>query len=139
MRITWSLIFFFPIISLAGVQNISTQRSIFTATVVASACHVRGDADGVGNNGLTLGTFRKFTGIPVSPRTFTVSLFEHGATLPGCSAFLTGHVAMLQFGNPGQLDAGGVITQGDGVRIDVQATDPQADYHGHLTDTVSVH
>ncbi|MBN6454229.1 EAL domain-containing protein [Escherichia coli] len=33
-------------------------------------------------------------------------LYETGATVQGCSAFLAGQVATLNFGHPGQLDAG---------------------------------
>ncbi|HGF6001908.1 TPA: fimbrial protein, partial [Shigella sonnei] len=53
----------------------------------------------------------------------------------GCSAFKAGQVATLDFGNPGQLDAGGVVTRGagDGIRVDVRAVDTQADYRGRLT------
>ncbi|PVK27302.1 fimbrial protein, partial [Salmonella enterica subsp. enterica serovar Braenderup] len=66
---------------------------------------------------------------------FTVRLYEHGATVQGCSAFKAGQVATLDFGNPGQLDAGGVVTRGagDGIRVDVRAVDTQADYRGRLT------
>ncbi|EHZ6521435.1 fimbrial protein, partial [Salmonella enterica] len=103
---------FLPFLAQAEIKKISTQRAIFTATVVASACHVRVDADGVGNNRLTFGTYRKSTGADVPPRNFTLRVTETGATLPGCSAFLAGQIATLQFGNPGQLDAGGVVTRG---------------------------
>ncbi|ENC38790.1 putative k88 fimbrial protein A [Escherichia coli P0299917.10] len=69
------------------------------------------------------------------PRDFTVRLYESGATVQGCSAFKAGQVATLDFGNPGQLDAGGVVTRGagDGIRVDVRAVDTQADYRGRLT------
>ncbi|RZZ60196.1 fimbrial protein, partial [Escherichia coli] len=69
------------------------------------------------------------------PRDFTVRLYESGATVQGCSAFKAGQVATLDFGNPGQLDAGGVITRGagDGIRVDVRAVDAEADYRGRLT------
>ncbi|EFJ2992976.1 type 1 fimbrial protein [Escherichia coli] len=112
------------------------QKTIFSADVVASACHVVVDADSTGNSGrLTFGTYRKSTGIPVPPRDFTVRLYESGATIPGCSAFKAGQIATLNFGNPGQLDAGGVVTRGagDGIRVDVRAVDAQADYRGRLT------
>ena len=75
--------------------------------VVASACHVV-DADSTGNSGrLTFGTYRNVHGASVPPRDFTVRLYESGATVQGCSAFKAGQVATLDFGNPGQLDAGG--------------------------------
>ncbi|EDV9508641.1 type 1 fimbrial protein [Salmonella enterica] len=112
------------------------QRTVFNANVVASACHVVVDADSTGNSGrLTFGTYRKSSGVSVPPRDFTVRLYESGATVQGCSAFQVGRVATLDFGNPGQLDAGGVVTRGagDGIRVDVRAVDTQADYRGRLT------
>lgn len=112
------------------------QRTVFNANVVASACHVVVDADSTGNSGrLTFGTYRKSTGVAVPPRNFTVRMYESGATVQGCSAFQAGRVATLDFGNPGQLDAGGVITRGagDDIRVDVRAVDTQADYRGRLT------
>lgn len=114
----------------------SVQKTLFNADVVASACHVTIDADGSGNSGrLMFGTFRKSTGTSVPPREFTIQLYETGATVQGCSAFQAGQIATLDFGNPGQLDAGGVVTRGagDGIRIDVRAVDVQADYRGRLT------
>ncbi|HBA7358272.1 TPA: fimbrial protein [Escherichia coli] len=122
--------------SLCGGGEASTQRIVFSADIVASACHVVVDADSNGNSGqLTFGTYRKSTGSPVPPRDFTVRLYESGATVQGCSAFQAGRVATLDFGNPGQLDAGGVVTRGagDGIRVDVRAVDTQADYRGRLT------
>ena len=84
------------------------QNTIFSMDVVASTCHVVVDADSTGNSGrLTFGTYRKSTGASVPPRDFTVRLYESGATVQGCSAFQAGQVATLDFGNPGQLDAGG--------------------------------
>lgn len=110
------------------------QRIVFVADVVASVCHVVVEADSTGNSGrLTFGTYRKSTG--GASRDFTVHLYESGATVQGCSAFKAGRVATLDFGNPGQLDAGGVVTRGagDGIRVDVRAVDTQADYRGRLT------
>ncbi len=131
----------FALLLMAGAGNdviaASVQRTVFTADVVASACHVVVDADNSGNNSgrLTFGTYRRSTGTPVQPREFTVRLYESGATVQGCSAFQAGQVATLDFGNPGQLDAAGVVTRGagDGIRVDVRAVDPQADYRGRLT------
>ncbi|RMA79675.1 MULTISPECIES: fimbrial protein [unclassified Enterobacter] len=119
-----------------GVSYASVQKTVFSADVVASACHVVVDADSYGNSGrLTFGTYRKSTATPVPPRDFTVRLYEPGATVQGCSAFLAGQVATLDFGNPGQLDSVGVVTRGagDGIHVDVRAVDPQADYRGRLT------
>lgn len=112
------------------------QKTIFSMDVVASTCHVVVEADSSGNSGrLTFGTYRRSTGASVPPRDFTVRLYESGATVQGCSAFKAGQIATLDFGNPGQLDAGGVVTRGagDGIRVDVRAVDAQADYRGRLT------
>lgn len=111
------------------------QRTVFSADIVASACHVSVDADGGGNNRLTFATFRKSAATSVPPRDFTVRLYETGASVEGCSAFLAGELATLQFGNTGQLDAAGVVTRGagDGIRIDVRAQDEQADHRGRIT------
>ncbi len=121
-----------------SIQNATAavQRTVFAADIVASACHVIVDADSSGNSGrLTFGTYRKSTGESVPPREFSVRLYESGATVQGCSAFQAGQIATLDFGNPGQLDAGGVVTRGagDGIRVDVRAVDAQADYRGRLT------
>ncbi|EMB3556608.1 fimbrial protein, partial [Escherichia coli] len=60
------------------------QKTIFSADVVASACHVVVDADSTGNSGrLTFGTYRKSTGASVPPRDFAVRLYESGATVQG--------------------------------------------------------
>lgn len=103
--------------------------------MVASACHVVVDADGTGSSRLTFGTYRKSSAAPVPPRDFTVRLYETGATVQGCSAFLAEQIATLNFGNPGQLDGQGVVTRGagDGIRIDVRAADTQADFRGRIT------
>lgn len=131
-----------PFIAQASVNSFAAQRIIFSADVVASACHVRVDADGAGNNLLTFGRYNKSAATAVPAREFTLRLFESGATVQGCSAFLAGQIATLQFGNPGQLDAGGVITRGagDGVHIAVRAVDSQADWRERITlghDTVN--
>ncbi|EIL6232711.1 fimbrial protein [Salmonella enterica] len=120
----------------SGGSHAAVQEIVFRADVVASACHVVVDADSTGNSGrLTFSTYRKSTSAPVPPRDFTVRLYESGATVQGCSAFLTGQVATLNFGNPGQLGTDGVVTRGagDGIRVDVRAVDAQADYRGRLT------
>ncbi|EQA8868543.1 fimbrial protein [Citrobacter braakii] len=123
--------------STAQAENIiyKSQRVIFSAEMVASACHVRVQSDSDGNNLLTFATYNKATGASVPPQNFSIRLYESGAPVQGCSAFLVGQIATLSFGNPGQLDAGGVVTwgAGDRVRIDVRATDPQADYRGALS------
>jgi len=119
-----------------GAAGANIHRVIFNADIVASACHAVVDGDGLGNNHITFGTYRKSSGIPVRPEMFSIRLFEAGSSIQGCSAFLAGQIATIQFGNTGQLDSLGVITRGagDGVRIDVRAKDSQADYHHQLTD-----
>ncbi|MFJ7174825.1 fimbrial protein, partial [Citrobacter freundii] len=52
-----------------GSGYASIQKTVFSADVVASACHVVVDADSTGNSGrLTFGTYRKSTGASVPPR-----------------------------------------------------------------------
>lgn len=112
------------------------QRTLFSADVVSSACHVVVEAVGSGGSRLTFDTYRKSTASAVPPRDFIVRLYESGATVQGCSAFQVGQVASLDFGNTRQLDAGGVVTRGagDGIRVAVKALDAQADYRGRLTE-----
>lgn len=119
-----------------NAERKNIQRVIFSADIVASVCHVSVDADGHGNNQLTFETYYKSIGDEVPAKEFTLRLYEIGSPIQGCSAFLTGKMASLQFGNTGQLDRLGVVTKGagDNIRIDVRAIDPQADYHGLLND-----
>lgn len=125
---------FFVVLSVPALAS-SVQRTIFSADVVASACHVVIDGNGTGQGQLTFDTFRKSSGVSVQPQEFTVHLYENGASVQGCSAFQAGQIATLDFGNPGQLDAAGVITRGagDGIRVDVRAVDAQADYRERIT------
>lgn len=127
----------FILLLLVGSEfsHASVQKTIFSADVVASACHVVVDAESTSSSRLIFGTYRKSSAVSVSPRDFTVRLYESGATVQGCSAFLAGQIATLDFGNPGQLDAAGVVTHGagGGIRIDVRAVDAQADTRGRLT------
>lgn len=118
-----------------STTSANIHRIIFNANVVASTCHAIVDADGIGNNMLTFETYRKSNRTAVPPETFTIRLYESDSSLIGCSAFLSGKVASLQFGNEGQLDSKGVITNGAGgqVRIDVRAIDAQADYRNVVT------
>ncbi|UCQ57186.1 fimbrial protein [Edwardsiella piscicida] len=118
-----------------GLSYAAVQRTLFSAEVVASACHVVVDVDGAGGGRLTFDVYRKSSAAAVPPRDFSVRLYETGATVQGCSAFLAGDMATLDFGNPGQLDAAGVVTRGvgDGIRIDVRAVDAQANYRERLT------
>ncbi|ATZ10204.1 fimbrial protein [Erwinia amylovora] len=111
------------------------QRTLFSADVVSSACHVVVEAVGGGGSRLIFDNYRKSIAAAVPPRDFIVRLFEPGATVQGCSAFLAGQIATMDFGNPGQLDAGGVVTRGagDGIRVEVRALDAQADFRGRLT------
>lgn len=119
-----------------NIANASIHRIFFNADVVASTCHAVVETDITGNNLITFKTFRKSYDEPVMPRNFTIRLYESGSIIQGCSAFLAGQIATLQFGNPGQLDSGGVVTKGagDGIRIDVRAKDSQADNRNRLTD-----
>ncbi|EBX5888798.1 fimbrial protein, partial [Salmonella enterica subsp. enterica] len=105
-------ILFLLLLAGGGFSHASVQKTLFSADVVASACHVVVDADGTGSSRLTFGTYRKSSAAPVPPRDFTVRLYETGATVQGCSAFLAGQIATLNFGNPGQLDGQGVVTRG---------------------------
>ncbi|EGB1029837.1 hypothetical protein H6Y77_003402 [Salmonella enterica subsp. enterica serovar Reading] len=107
-------ILFLLLLAGGGLSYASVQKTLFSADVVASACHVVVDADGTGSSRLTFGTYRKSSAAPVPPRDFTVRLYETGATVQGCSAFLAGQIATLNFGNPGQLDGQGVVTRGAG-------------------------
>ncbi|EEU9452257.1 fimbrial protein [Escherichia coli] len=127
------IVFFFAFCSPVFAKSV--QRTIFSADVVASGCHVVVDGDGAGVGQLTFGTFRKSSDISIKPQEFIIRLYESGATVQGCSAFQAGRIATLEFGNPGQLDAAGVITRGagDGIRVDVRAVDIQADYRERLT------
>lgn len=120
--------------SLSGYAS-NIQRTIITADVVASACHISVDADGSGQNSITFDTYHKSSGEKIQSREFTIRMYETGATVLGCSAFLSGKQATLEFGNPGQLDSGGVVTRGagDGIRIEVRGNDSQADYKGPIT------
>ncbi|MFM5219603.1 fimbrial protein [Aeromonas hydrophila] len=88
--------------------------------------------------GVVFDTYHKSIKAPVPSREFTVRLYDSVASAPGCSAFLAGRVATLAFGNPGQLDARGVVTRGagDSIRIDVRAIDAQADFRGPVTQEV---
>lgn len=102
---------------------------------MASACHVKIDTDGSGSSYMAFDIYRKFSPKPIPSREFTINLYESGASVQGCSAFIAGKVATLKFGNPGQFDMAGVVTRGagGGVRIDVRAIDAEADYHKRLT------
>lgn len=126
MSLSWSAV--------AIEERVMTQRLIVNATAVASTCRVVVEADGLGNNQLSLGVYNKALGGDVQAKRFTLWMYEEGATVPGCSAFMVGPYASVEFGNAGQLDHAGVITRGAGdqVRIDVRALDEQADYRGRL-------
>lgn len=120
--------------AVATEERVMTQRLVVNATAVASACRVVVEADGLGNNQLSLGVYNKALGGEAQAKRFTLWMYEEGATVPGCSAFMVGPYASVEFGNPGQLDDAGVMTRGAGdqVRIDVRAIDEQADYRGRL-------
>lgn len=103
---------------------------VIDAYVVASSCRVVVQADGMNNSTLSLGTYNKATGGVAEAKPFSIWLFEDGSMSAGCSALQVGGVATVQFGNPGQLDEGGVVMRGagDGVRVEVRALDSEADY-----------
>ncbi|POT24509.1 fimbrial protein [Citrobacter freundii] len=136
MRSLLPILILLPCLSRAGGNPFTTQRVVFSADIVASACHVRIDAGNVGNNLLTFSTYRKFSGVAVPAMDFVIRLYESGATIQGCSAILAGQIATLQFGNPGQLDSSGVVTRGagEGIRVAVKALDDQADWRGRITE-----
>ncbi|MCP1489790.1 hypothetical protein J3D48_006200 [Pseudomonas fluorescens] len=126
---------FLPVSADAALTQVMTQRVVVHAVAVASVCRVVVEGDSVGSNRLSFGVYKKGSGhVPVA-RPLTFWLYEEGATLPGCSAFLVSPFASVRFGNPGQLDEGGVMTRGAGghVRVDIRAADPQADYRGAIT------
>lgn len=126
---------YFPLVANAVLNQVMTQRVVVHAVAVASACRVVVEGDSVGSNRLSFGVYNKGTGNAPVARPLTFWLYEEGATIPGCSAFLVSPLASVRFGNLGQLDAGGVITRGAGghVRVDIRAADPQADYRGAIT------
>ncbi len=127
---------FIGLLSCSGIGGAAMQKTIFSADVVASACHIMVNADNFDNSGrLTFGTYRKSMSMSVPSRDFSVQLYESGATVAGCSAFKVGSVVTLNFGNQGQLDEHGIVIHGDGdgIRMDVRALDSQSDYQGRLT------
>lgn len=129
-------LFFLFLTSTAYAENVlyKSQRVIFSAELVASSCHVKVISENDGGNLMTFSTYNKSTGVAVPSIFFSIQLYESGSSLQGCSAFQVGNVAAISFGNPGQLDSSGVVTYGSGdlIRIDVRATDTQADYRGPI-------
>ncbi|TBL77971.1 fimbrial protein [Obesumbacterium proteus] len=134
MRNLFFIMVFITSTAHAGDIIHKSTRVIFSAEVVSSACHVRVSSDSAGNNLLTFVTYNRATRTSVPPQSFSIRFYESGSFSQGCTAFLVGQVATLSFGNPGQLDSGGVVTHGAGdqVRIDVRAIDSQADYRGFI-------
>lgn len=126
---------YLPLPANAALTQVMAQRVVVHAVAVASTCRVVVEGDSVGSNRLSFGVYNKGIGNPPIARPLTFWLYEEGATLPGCSAFLVSPLASVRFGNPGQLDQGGVTTRGAGghVRVDIRAADPQADYRGVIT------
>jgi hypothetical protein len=124
-----------PLSAHAALTQVMTQRVVLHAVAVASACRVVVEGDSVGSNRLSFGVYNKGTGTAPVARPLTFWLYEEGATMAGCSAFLVAPLATVRFGNPGQLDEGGVMTRGAGghVRVDIRAADAQADYRGAIT------
>lgn len=119
----------------AALTQMMHQRVVIHAMVVASACRVVVEGDSMGSNRLSFGVYNKSTGELPAARSLIFWLYEDGATIPGCSAFMVAPLATVLFGNPGQLDEGGVVTRGAGdhVRVDIRAADEQADNRGVVT------
>lgn len=67
-------ILFLLLLAGGGLSHASVQKTLFSADVVASACHVVVDADGTGSSRLTFGTYRKSSAAPVPPATVSVSM-----------------------------------------------------------------
>ncbi|MCD4506098.1 fimbrial protein [Chromobacterium piscinae] len=116
------------------------SRVTLSAHLVASTCSIKVQGDEFGSNVLTLGVYDKAQGGELPPKEFTLWAYEDGATVPGCSAFLVAPKALISFGNPGQLDDQGVVTQGAGnqIRIDVRAKDEEASYRLKINSEKSV-
>ncbi|MFI0496920.1 fimbrial protein, partial [Escherichia coli] len=54
--------FIFLLLVTEGFSHAAVQKTVFSADVVASACHVVVEADSSGNSGrLTFGTYRRST------------------------------------------------------------------------------
>lgn len=129
------MVLIFPVFQVAAEQVINVHRTILNATVVASACHVNIEADAVGNNQLSFGVYNKNTNQPIVPRSISLRMYESGSSLPGCSAFLVGQIASIDFGNPGQLDEQGIVTSGagDSIRIELRSMDKRVDSQEVIT------
>ncbi|MEG0171436.1 MAG: fimbrial protein [Acinetobacter sp.] len=129
------LIIIFSCPAKSAEEVLITQRVILNANVVSSACHVKVQADSMNNNRLTMDAYKKGDSSKIHPKSFYIWVFEDGATLPGCSAFLVGNFVSVHFGNPGQLDEIGVVTRGAGdkIRIEIKSTDNLADYREKIT------
>ncbi|MCX8980968.1 fimbrial protein [Citrobacter portucalensis] len=135
-NITCSLVILFITspISIADELKSVTQRTVIDAIVVASSCRVMVDAGYSGTRLLNFGSWNKSADESPQAGSFTLWLYEDGATMPGCSAFRVAPLASITFGNAGQLDNEGVITRGagGGIRIDIRALDQEADYRGKI-------
>lgn len=114
-----------PVLALTPIIK---SEYIVSGTVVSSTCSVVVEHNASRAGIIDFGLFNKARDSGELTQTFTVSLYENGASSPGCSAFLAGSGPVsLKFGEgmPRQLDATGIVTQGAGgkVRISVTATD----------------
>ncbi|ARR51830.1 type 1 fimbrial protein (plasmid) [Photobacterium damselae subsp. damselae] len=107
-----------------------------SGVVVASACSVSVESEGSQNGVINFGQYNqaKEKGGLIKP--FSIKLYEIGASVPGCSAFLAGiGDVSLTFGEQGQLDTQGVVTHGAGnnIRVAITAVDNEASHHKVIT------
>lgn len=111
----------------AGSLLLKTTVSI-DGVVVGSVCSVSVD-NGVSRSGvIDFGSYNTTMRNGAVDKSFQIKLFEQGAQVPGCSAFLSGSgLVTFHFGDKhaGQLDKQGVVMHGagDGVRIAITSTD----------------
>ncbi|MGL5236688.1 MAG: fimbrial protein [Plesiomonas shigelloides] len=113
---------------LFAAENIINTRTELEGTVVSSVCSIAIEGDRGRLGVIDLGQYNQATHQGSGGKTFWLKLYEEGATLPGCDAFLAGgDKVTLTFGdkNLQQLDARGVITRGagDGVRLRISSLD----------------
>lgn len=113
---------------LCAAENVINVRTELDGTVVSSVCSlvIEGDRGRLGV--IDLGQYNQATRQGAEGKNFWLKLYEEGASLPGCDAFLAGgDKVTLTFGDKSvqQLDARGVITRGagDNVRLRISSLD----------------
>lgn len=118
-------------------QNIVLKHHFdISGVVVASTCSVSVESNGSQNGVVDFGQYNQAKEKGGVTKSFSVKLYENGASKPGCSAFYAGIGDIsLAFGNQGQLDRKGVVTHGagNGIRIAITATDSEASNHKVIT------